>query len=207
MCQFIETIRIENGVIHNLEYHNQRFNSTRRHFFPHAIDLDLGTSIKVPSEGGRIKCRILYNEEIREITYTPYTLRHIHSLQMIHCNSLNYRYKSSSRNELNALFAQRNSCDDVLIVKNGMLTDTSIANIAVSNGSQWFTPAKPLLEGTQRAFLINKGIVIPKDIIVEEVFCYKKIVLFNALIPFGELIIPITPQTIVRSSENNKLSE
>lgn len=68
-------------------------------------------------------------------------------------------------------------------------------------------PAKPLLEGTQRDFLINKGIVIPKDIIVEEVFCYKKIALFNALIPFGELIIPITPQTIVRSSENNKLSE
>jgi hypothetical protein len=45
------------------------------------------------------------------------------------------------------------------------------------------------MEGTQRAFLINKGIVIPKDIIVEEVFCYKKIALFNALIPFGELII------------------
>ena len=61
-------------------------------------------------------------------------------------------------------------------------------------------PAKPLLEGTQRAFLINKGIVIPKDIIVEEVFVIKDSFV-QCPNPLWRINHPITPQTIVRSSE------
>ena len=29
MCQFIETIRIERGVVYNLDYHTERMNQTR----------------------------------------------------------------------------------------------------------------------------------------------------------------------------------
>lgn len=33
MCQFIETIRIEDGKAVNLAFHNYRFNKTRRDVF------------------------------------------------------------------------------------------------------------------------------------------------------------------------------
>lgn len=32
MCQFIETIRIERGVVYNLDYHTERMNQTRAVF-------------------------------------------------------------------------------------------------------------------------------------------------------------------------------
>ena len=37
MCQFIETIRIERGVVYNLDYHTERMNQTRAVFWPPAI--------------------------------------------------------------------------------------------------------------------------------------------------------------------------
>ena len=51
-----------------------------------------------------------------------------------------------------------------LIVKDGYLTDTSIANIALYDGYTWFTPAHPLLRGTKRAELLNKQLIVEKDI-------------------------------------------
>ena len=39
--------------------------------------------------------------------------------------------------------------DEILITRNGLLTDTSIANIALFNGKEWHTPKHPLLKGVQ----------------------------------------------------------
>jgi 4-amino-4-deoxychorismate lyase len=79
----------------------------------------------------------------------------VSSLHLIESDTINYTYKSTHREELNALYAQRGMADDILIVKDGYLTDTSIANIALYDGHTWFTPAHPLLQGTKRAELLN----------------------------------------------------
>ena len=46
-------------------------------------------------------------------------------------DTIDYTYKSAHREELNALYAQKGMADDILIVRNGYLTDTSISNIAL----------------------------------------------------------------------------
>lgn len=79
-----------------------------------------------------------------------------------------------------------------LIVRNGLLTDTSIANIALWNGLHWYTPAHPLLKGTHRARLLDEGILTERDIPVEEIKQYQKICLFNAMLHFGEMELPCT---------------
>ena len=46
MCQFIETIRIERGVVYNLDYHTERMNQTRAVFWPDEPPLNLSESLK-----------------------------------------------------------------------------------------------------------------------------------------------------------------
>ena len=49
---------------------------------------------------------------------------------MVDCDEADYRYKSADRSLLDRLFALRGAADDVLIVRRGLITDTSIANVA-----------------------------------------------------------------------------
>ena len=49
MCQFIESIRIENGKIWNIDFHNQRMHETRKAYFNITEFLDI-KSIISPKE-------------------------------------------------------------------------------------------------------------------------------------------------------------
>ncbi len=60
MCQFIETIRIEDGQVYNLSYHTARMNRTRAAFWKEAAPIDLSGFISPPSLSGIWKCRIVY---------------------------------------------------------------------------------------------------------------------------------------------------
>lgn len=106
-------------------------------------------------------------------------------------DDIDYRYKQADRRVLDEAFALRDTADDVLIVRHGLLTDTSIANIALWDGCEWHTPAQPLLAGTQRRYLLDTGQIKETDIPVASLGNYRHIRLFNALIPFGEVELPV----------------
>lgn len=196
MYPFIETIRIERGEIMNLSYHNQRFNDTRSTFWKDCSRLELSEYIQAEYSEAPVKCRVVYRERIEEVSYTPYVIRPVNSLQLVYSDSIEYTYKSTDREAINALFSQRGNQDDILIVQNGLITDTSIANVALYDGNVWHTPRVPLLRGTQRAALLNKGVIFEKDIKQEELFDYSHMVLFNAMIDFGQIKIDVTARTI-----------
>lgn len=191
MSRYIETIRIEGGQIYNLPYHNRRMNETRRNIFQVAEALDLSAYIHPETCQGRTKCRVVYEQEIVEVEYAPYFIRPVSFLHLVEGNALCYRYKSTDRDTLNQLFAARGVADDVLIVRHGLLTDTSICNIALWDGERWLTPSCPLLQGTKRASLMDKGILFPSEIKVEDLKLHSRIRLFNAMIEFGEIEFPV----------------
>ena len=138
------------------------------------------------------KARVVYGEQgIETVEYTPYSMREIHSLQVVEDDTIEYGYKSTDRSCLNALVAQKGSCDEIIIVKNGLLTDTSFTNLAVYDGKHWLTPKHPLLPGTKRAALLDKGVIQEADITLEDLRNATKVRLFNAMIEFGEMEIPI----------------
>ena len=128
---------------------------------------------------------------IEALSYSPYAVRHVHSLALMQADTIDYTYKSAGREPLNCLFALRGACDDILIVKQGLLTGTSIANIALSDGTHWYTPAHPLLKGTKRAALLEEGILQEKDIRPEDLPSFSTVRLFNAMIDWGELELPV----------------
>ena len=180
--KFFETIKIENGRTKHLAYHNRRLERTLRTYYPDAIPIDLADYIEPPKEG-LWRCKVIYSDTIESIEYFPYTPRHIKTFKLIEAD-IDYDYKYLDRSAIDALFAKRGEADEIIIVKNGLLTDTSIANIALFNGYEWHTPQTPLLPGTTRERLIKAGLLIPKKILAKDLKHYKKIALLNAMIEF-----------------------
>ena len=72
----------------------------------------------------------------------------------------------------------------VEIIKDELITDTSIANIALYIENQWFTPKKPLLKGTTRARLIYEEFLTEKDLTVEDLKKSTKFAVMNAMVDF-----------------------
>ncbi|MBN2236998.1 MAG: aminotransferase class IV [Bacteroidales bacterium] len=187
MSQFIETIRIVDAKIKLLEYHNERFNSTRHLFFCTNQELDLGNSILVPKEfqKGVVKCRIIYDLEIQKIEFSFYQPQNIKHLKMLHAD-IDYAYKSTDRAQLNQLKEQASPADEVLIIRNGQVSDTSYSNVLFLEKNKWFTPDSPLLAGVQREYLLNIGKVEERKITLADVGRYESIMLINSMLPFGE---------------------
>lgn len=197
MCLFIESIRIEDGTICNIDYHTDRCNRTRMAFWKDAAFINLLDFINPPSLSGVQKCRIVYGKEIEEVTYSSYQMREVTSLRLIASDTIDYTYKGLAREELNNLYAQRGAADDILIVRKGRLTDTSIANIALYDGSTWFTPLHPLLKGTKRGELLDKQMIVEKEILWNQLRKYSHIMLFNAMIDWGKIIVPVNEKSLI----------
>ena len=78
---------------------------------------------------------------------------------------------------------------EAIFVKDDLITDSSIANIACLIDNQWLTPKTPLLQGTCRQRLLDEKKLILADISVEDFNKAKKLAFFNALTGFYELPI------------------
>lgn len=196
MCRFIETIRIENGMAENLSAHNHRMNDTRKANFLSVGDsfpdyIQIEDYISPSGYKELTRCRVVYSSKIEQIEYFPYKVRTVRTLCLVEDNEADYTFKSADRTVLDRNFLKRGDADDVVIVRNGLLTDTSIANIALLRSGIWYTPRLPLLKGTRRRSLLDTGLVVEADIKAADLFLYEKIRIFNAMIPFGEIELDV----------------
>lgn len=194
--QFVETIKIKEGEAQAIACHQERLERTLRHFFPSLCNAtsmpSLEELVAPTADMDFYKARVVYGEQgVKAITYAAYAMREIKSLQVVENDAITYDYKSADRSSLNALVAQKGECDEIVIVKHGLLTDTSFTNLAIYDGNHWITPKRPLLLGTKRAALLDKGIIQEADITLNDLRNAVTVSLFNAMIEFGEREVPI----------------
>ncbi len=188
MCQLIETIRIENGEPSLLSLHQKRMDETRVKLFGLKESVNLSThlsSLSLP-QNGIWKYRVTYGIQIETTEFEPYQKRTVQSLKVIEANELQYDHKFAQRTEINKLFALKEDADDILIIRNKLLTDTSYCNIALWDGSEWITPSQPLLKGVRRESLIQSQKIRSFDIRLNDLPSFQLIKLFNAMISFEE---------------------
>jgi len=178
----LETIKIEEGIISNLNYHQARFDKSREILFNTKKPLYLASIIQAPDKK-LYRCRVLYNDKIQSIEYIPYQAKQIRNIKLV-SSKIDYSFKYADRTELDALLSKHNDADEILIEKNTYLTDTSISNIAFYDGKYWFTPKHPLLEGTMRKKLIDEGFLHTKNIRKETLSNYTHVALMNAMVGF-----------------------
>ena len=183
--KLLETIKALDGELFHLEYHQRRLEqSLQKLGFCNSLDL---SALLSPPKEGLIRCRVIYDENAAEVTYHPYTPRTFQALQLVIADELDYALKYADRTALTSLFEQRGSADDVLIVKDSLITDTTVANIAFYENGRWITPAQPLLHGTTRARLLDEGLLTEADIAVTQLERFEKYALMNAMIGFMEI--------------------
>ena len=90
-----------------------------------------------------------------------------------------------------AYFPSGDECDDILIIREGWVTDGSYFNVAFWDGNHWVTPASYLLNGVRRQYLLETGQIIQKPVALKSIEQYPKICLFNAMIDLDEVVLPI----------------
>ena len=181
----LETIRCEEGESLHLPYHQKRLEESLQ-----SLGIDTSYDLKTlisPPVSGVFRCRFLYDAAHYSIDYIPYSPKKISSLKLIHADYLEYPLKYSDRHSLNELWEERGECDDVLIVKNGSLTDTTIANIALFIEGKWFTPKSPLLRGTTRERLLDEGVLITASLTPRDLTKATRIAVLNALVGMIEV--------------------
>ncbi len=175
---YFETIKCFDEEIFNLDWHQKRIARTI------GLNINLQEYIYPPSEK-LLKCKLIYDDTgILDITFVEYKQRDINSFKIIVDNEIEYKNKSINRDELDILFNLKEQADEIIIVKNGFVTDISIANIAILVNDTWITPKLPLLKGTCRDRLIDENFLIEKDITIDELINSQKIALMNAMIDF-----------------------
>jgi 4-amino-4-deoxychorismate lyase len=189
-----ESVCVQHGVVLNVEYPLRRFEEAHQKFYGKKPVFGLFEDIRIPvnHKKGRFKLRISYNQNGKEYVLRPYEEQRINRLKLVHDNSVDYDLKFEDRSELNALFNKRMECDDILIVKNGWLTDSSYANIILWDGKSWYTPKTCLLKGTKRMELLEHKKIQKASIPVSDLNVFKGFQLINAMLNFQpDVFLPI----------------
>ncbi len=193
MCRLFETVRIVNGEPENLDFHDRRMNFSRQKLYGTNEILHLTDYIRITDEykTGVFRCRIIYGSSISSTEYIPYSPAAVKTLKLVHADSLVYDLKYLDRSALTSLI-DKSLADDILIVKQGCITDTSYTNIAFTGGKNWVTPDTPLLCGTMREKLLANGIITAERIRVDDLGRLTHFRLINAMLGFDSPVLPVS---------------
>ena len=192
---FIETIRIQDGHVCHLSDHTDRMRRTADHFGFTAPTLPTDLASLVPDElrTGTVRCRVMYDHTLREVTFTPYRRRHIERLFAVDAGTTTYAFKYADRAPLAPPDVPLGASDELLFVREGLLTDTSYTNLVLRRGRELVTPDTFLLDGTCRRRLLRTGQIRTARIRLQDLPTYDELLLINAMMPLREAIrLPTT---------------
>lgn len=180
--KFFETIKIENGMAHNLKYHQNRFEKTYFENFgilPKVKIIDFLKSFDVLK-----RAKFVYDFERFEISFFDYFPKKIEKIKIVEIENFNYQQKALDRSFFDNLIGSSPEFDEIFMFRSGFLTDCTIANIAIYENNKWITPSEYLLFGTTLERYLDSGFLAVEQIDVERLKKAEKIALMNAMIDF-----------------------
>lgn len=182
MFQFIESIRIQERKIHLLEYHQARVNQTFKSFGKtNYLDLKKIINTLNHDEKGLYKLRIVYDLEGRYQTQiVPYIFGQIENFELVENNEMDYSFKYENRSAFENLIKQSDA-QEVIVVKDNYITDTSYANLLFLKGKTWYTPTTYLLNGVQRQYLLKKKKIKETEITLDNIREFSHVQIINAM--------------------------
>ncbi len=186
MYHFIESIRVQNGVMPLLDLHQMRLNRTMEHHG--SANFDLRDSIDVPSGArkGIYKCRVTYSTEgLVRTEFIEYKKRRVVSISPVNIGDRVYPFKYGQRNWIEDLLKQSGT-DEIMMCQNGRITDASYANLVFFDGNRWITPAEPLLRGVRRHQLLLDQLIVEEDLRLEDLSRFSHVKLINAMMTWEE---------------------
>jgi 4-amino-4-deoxychorismate lyase len=192
MSQFIESIKIENQKIFNLALHQKRVNEIFKNFGKkNYLDLDKLFKDLEHDEDGLYKLRIVYDLNSKfTLNLIPYAYSEITQISLVENNTLSYSFKFEDRKIFETMKNKAKS-EEIIIVKNNHITDSSYANLLFLKDKKWFTPTTYLLNGVQRQNLLNAKKVKETEINLQNLKEFSHFQLINVMLDFNEIIYPL----------------
>ncbi|HPO50623.1 MAG TPA: aminotransferase class IV, partial [Spirochaetota bacterium] len=189
----LESVKIKDGSVYNIDYHNLRLNQSRKIIFGSKNLINLKDFINInPNLKGIYKCRIFCSNEIEKVEISSYVMRSISLVKIVRDDEIDYSYKLADKSNLERLLDKKDRADEILIVKNGFVTDSSFSNVIFFDGTKYFTPSTPLLKGTKRQKYLDEKKIFEDGIKLEDIKKFKFIQFINAMIDIEDnLKIPI----------------
>jgi 4-amino-4-deoxychorismate lyase len=96
-----------------------------------------------------------------------------------------YDFKYADRDWITNLLLNAGT-DEIIMTDQGIVKDASYANLAFYDGECWYTPQIPLLEGTQRAFLLEANKIQVSEIRTSNLHQYQMVKFINAMMTWEE---------------------
>jgi len=198
MCQLFESIKVKDGKAFHVDLHQNRMDRSVKEFFKTVNSINISSVLndKEIPQTGLFKCRIVYDKILQSIEFIPYKQKNIQSLGIVKADDLDYDFKFVNRDKLNDLIAKKSGVDEIIILKNGFITDSSYSNLVFWNGEEWYTSDRPLFKGIQREFLISQKMIKETEIRLIDLKKYKKVGLINAMMDFEDM--PVIDTEMVR---------
>ena len=174
-----ETIKILDFRPQNLKFHIKRAEASA----DEALKFDLESCLDSPL-AGLVRAKVIYDRggNLKSVEYFAYEMRKFYEFRLVDVD-FSYEKKFLDRSDIDAA---KGAFSEIVMIKNGLVTDTSIANLAIFNDG-WITPKSPLLRGTTRARLLEEGFLRQEDISVQRLLEAKRFGVMNAMMGFLEL--------------------
>ena len=190
MSRFIESIKIEDQKAFLLDLHQKRVNQTFAYFGKEG-SIDLAKIFKnlEHDEDGLYKLRIVYDLDKKFTTQLiPYAIPEIENFQLVENNSYDYSFKFEDRKEFERMKTKAKT-EEIIVVKNNHITDTSYSNILFLKGKEWFTPTTYLLNGVMRQHLLHEKKIKETEITLQNIKEFSHFQLINAMNDFDDMFI------------------
>ena len=181
---------MEDQKIFLTELHQKRMNETFSHFGKECkIDINSKFKSLEHDEDGLYKFRIEYDLENNFKTQiVPYAISEHDDFELIIDNEIDYSFKSADRTQFQKL-KNDSGADEIIIIKENQITDTSYSNILFLKDKVWFTPKDYLLNGVMRQSLLASKKIKETEITLDNIKGFSHFQLINALNDFDEMFI------------------
>lgn len=185
MSPCIESIKLLDGELPLIEWHERRFRETSANIFLIKRRKTLTQYLEkydLP-KNGLYKIRVVYSKRNVKIEWGKYQLAVHRSVELRNDNEILYSIKSENRAALNR-HKKETQADDFIIVKNGKLTDAWYSNVALLKKGKWYTPSSKLLNGVKRQALLFNETLIETEILASDISSFEQIAFINAMRDF-----------------------
>lgn len=190
MSQFIETIRLENGVLHSLNYHQERVNKTFLQFFRTLSSFSLEKVIsknKLPQQG-LFKLRIVYDALQQSIEFAEYTRAKFNSYKLVEIdNNFRYSFKSTDRKLFDKISQETDKNILPILIQNKNVSDSVFSNLIFEKNGKLYSPNTPLLFGTMLSQTLLQHKINMITIKEDEIKNFDYIYPINAMNPLGAI--------------------
>lgn len=201
MYPLFETIKIQDCKIQNSDLHLERVFNSRNTIWKvqytsdfEKIFSEIESMLNIKYSTEKIyKLKVIYNQSDLKYEINDYSKPIINRIKLIDDDFIDYQYKFTDRNSLESLkitaFGEMSerSHSEIIIIKNGMATDSSFSNLVFSKDDELITPANFLLRGTKMEKYRREKIILEKPVRATEIMNFDSIHFINAMNDLGDL--------------------